>query len=227
MTTRPTHRTPLPIGSAAALYLALAYLAGMTYFLLVVDYPSIRDPLDKIALFADHLRGLQLTYLAIYVVFGLALIALAVELHDRLGAAAPRTMRVASTVAFVWAGVLIAGGMATNLGMETVVALHTDDSAQAATVWIGIESVTTGMTGANGELLGGLWTLLVSLAALHAQAFPKAVVAIGLVAGTAGLLSTVPGLAALVAAFGLAQLVWFVGLGVALRRPQGPAGQMK
>lgn len=32
-------------------------------------------------------------------------------------------------------------------------------------------------------------------------------------------LSTVPGLAALIAAFGLAQLVWFIGVGVALRRP--------
>ena len=219
MTTRPTNRTHITPASAAAFYLALAYLAGMTYFLLVVDYPSISDPLDKVALFAQHLRGLQLTYLAIYVVFGLALIALTVALHDRLAAAAPRTMRAASTVAFVWAGVLIAGGMATNLGMETVVALHADDPAQAGTVWIAIEALTSGMTGANGELLGGLWTLLVSLVAHRARALPKTVVALGLLAGTAGIASTVPGLAVLVGVFALAQLAWFVGLGVALRRP--------
>lgn len=216
MTNRPTHPT---LASAAASYLAAAYLAGMAYFLLAVDYPSIHDPLDKIALFAQHLRGLQVTYLAIYVVFGLALIVLATTLHERLAAAAPRTMRAATVVAFVWAGVLIAGGMATNLGMETVVALHATDPAQAASVWIAIEAITSGMTGANGELLGGLWTLLVSLAAWRSRAFPRAVAAIGLLAGAAGALSTVPGLAALVGVFGLAQLVWFVGLGALAHRP--------
>jgi hypothetical protein len=100
------------------------------------------------------------------------LVVLAWTLHARLRAAAPTTMRVATSVALVWAGVLIAGGMATNLGMETVVALHADDPARAATVWLAIETITSGMTGANGELLGGLWTLLVSLAARRARALP-------------------------------------------------------
>lgn len=92
-------------------------------------------------------------------------------------------------------------------------------AAQAATVWIAIEALTSGMTGANGELLGGLWTLLVSVAAHRASALPRAVVAIGVLAGAAGVASTVPGLASLVGVFALAQLVWFVGLGVVLRRP--------
>ncbi|HSL95740.1 MAG TPA: DUF4386 family protein [Thermoleophilia bacterium] len=216
--------TPRTLGAAAAFYLAGAYLAGVAYFLLAVDFPSLRDPLDKIALFAQHLRGLQLTYLAIYVVFGVVLVVLAWALHARLHAAAPTTMRVATSIALVWAGVLIAGGMATNLGMETVLALHADDPASAATAWVTIEAVTSGMTGANGELLGGLWTLLVSLAAQRARAFPRAVVALGLLAGTAGVLSTVPGLAVLVAAFGLAQLVWFVGVGLVLLRTPEPSG---
>ena len=218
MATHDEPTTARALGTAAALYLALAYLAGIAYFLFAVDYPNIHDPLDKIALFSRHLRGLQITYLAIYVAFGLALVVLASTLHDRLAGTAPRMMRTASVVAFVWAGVLIAGGMATNHGMETVVALHADDPAQAATVWIAIESITSGMTGANGELLGGLWTLLVSLTAWRARAFPRFVVAIGLLAGAAGLLSTVPGLGVLVAVFGLAQLVWFVGVGAALWR---------
>ncbi len=212
--------TPRALGAAAAFYLAGAYLAGIAYFLLVVDFPSIHDPLDKIALFAQNLRGLQLTYLAIYVVFGLGLVVLAWTLHARLHTAAPTTTRVATSIALVWAGVLIAGGMATNLGMETVVALHADDPAQAATVWLTIEAVTSGMTGANGELLGGLWTLLVSLAARRARVLPRAIVALGLFAGAVGVLSTVPGLAVLVAAFGLTQLAWFIGVGLALLRPR-------
>jgi hypothetical protein len=223
MTSTTEPPTPRALGSVAALYLAASYLVGIAYFLLIVDFPNIHDPLDKIVMFSQHLRGLQLTYLAIYVVFGVVLVVLAWTLHARLRAAAPTTMRVATSLALVWAGVLIAGGMATNLGMETVVALHAADPATAATVWLTIEAVTSGMTGANGELLGGLWTLLVSLAALRARAFPRPVVVLGLLAGAVGVLSTVPGLAVLVTVFGLAQLLWFVGLGIGLLRAPGMA----
>ena len=37
-------------GGIAALYLAAAYLIGMTIFLVVLDYPSITDPAQKVAL---------------------------------------------------------------------------------------------------------------------------------------------------------------------------------
>lgn len=212
-------KTPRTLGALAAFYLAGAYLVGMAYFLLVVDFPNVHDPLDKIALFAEHLRGLQLAYLAIYVVFGVALVVLAWTLHARSSAKAPTTMRVATSIALIWAGVLIAGGMAKNLGMETVVALYADDPARAVTVWLGIETITAGMTGANGELLGGLWTLLVSLVAWRARALPRAIAALGVLAGALGVASTVPGLAVLVAGFALTQLAWFVGVGIALVRP--------
>ncbi len=219
MTLHSEPPTPPPaLGAAAAGYLAAAYFTGMAYFLLAIDYPGASDPLDKIALFTRHLRGLQFTYLAIYVVFGVVLVILAWTLHARLRCAAPTTMRVATSLAIVWAGLLIAGGMATNLGMESVVVLHAVDPAQAATVWLTIEAVISGMTGGNGELLGGLWTLLVSVAAWRGRAFPMPIIALGLLTGAAGILSAIPGLTALVAAFGLTQLVWFVALGVALMR---------
>ena len=208
-------------GGVAALYLAAAYVAGIAYFLVGIDYPSVVDPLDKIALFARHLTGLQLTYLAIYVVFGFVLMVLAWALHGRLRDAAPTTMRLATSVALVWAGLLVAGGMVTNVAMETVVALHAADPSQAVTVWLATETITSGMTGGNGEVLGGLWTLLVSLAAWRGRSFPVPLIVVGMIAGAAGLVSALPGLAGLVAVFGLTQLVWFVGLGVVLlRRPR-------
>lgn len=213
------------LGGAAALYLASTYVAAMVYFLVVIDYPSVVDPLDKIDLFARHLTGLQLTYLAIYVVFGVVLMALAWALHERLAAAASATMRLATGLALVWGGVLVASGMAMNAGMETVVALHGADPARAATVWLAIESVTSGMSGAKGELLGGLWTLLVSWVAWRSRRLPAALNLVGALAGTAGVVSTVPGLTDLVAVFGLTQLAWFVGLGVVmLRRPARQGG---
>jgi hypothetical protein len=214
-------------GSAAAFYLAVAYVAGIAYFLVGVDFPSLVDPLDKIAMFARHLRGLQIAYLAIYVVFGFVLMVLAWALHERLHAAAPTTMRVATSVAVVWAGLLVAGGMVTNVGMETVVALHGADPSQAATAWLAIETVATGLTGGNGEVLGGLWTLLVSSAAWRGRSLPVPLIVVGMVAGVAGLASALPGLTVVVAAFGLTQLLWFVGLGLVLLRREPPTPSVR
>jgi hypothetical protein len=214
-------------GSAAAFYLATAYVAGIVYFLVGVDYPSLVDPLDKILLFTRHLRGLQIAYLAIYVVFGFVLMVLAWALHGRLHGAAPATMRVATSVALVWAGLLVAGGMVTNVGMETVVALHAADPTQAATAWLAIEAVATGLTGGNGEVLGGLWTLLVSGAAWRGRSLPVPLIVVGMVAGVAGVASALPGLTALVAAFGLTQLLWFVGLGLVLLRREPPTSSAR
>ena len=45
------HQRP---GGLAALYLALAYLIAMPYFLIAVDYPGVTDPVEKVALLAEH-----------------------------------------------------------------------------------------------------------------------------------------------------------------------------
>ncbi len=67
-------------------------------------------------------------------------------------------------------------------------------------------------------MLGGTWVLLVSLVALRGHALPTWLSWFGLVAGAAGIISTVPGLAAVAVVFGLLVIVWLVGLGVALLR---------
>ncbi|MBA2668169.1 MAG: DUF4386 family protein [Trueperaceae bacterium] len=202
----------------AALYLAASYVGGVAYFLVALDFPNVTEPLDKIALFTRHLIGLQIAHLAIHVVFGFALTVLAWGLHERVRAGAPGLMRVATSVALVWGGLLVAVGMATNAGMETVVALAVDDPDRAVTVWLAVDAITTGLGGGNGEILGGLWTLLVSVAAWRARAIPVALSAVGAVAGAAGVASALPGATVLIAPFALLQIVWFVGVGIVLLR---------
>jgi hypothetical protein len=85
--------------------------------------------------------------------------------------------------------------------------------------WRGIEVVANGLGNGNGEILGGLWVLLVSLAALRAGALPKGLNIVGLSVGTLGSLSLIPGLTDLLTGmFGLTQMVWFVWLGIVLLR---------
>ena len=73
----------------------------------------------------------------------------------------------------IWAVVLVASGMIFNAGMTAVVGLHGTDPAQAVAVWQAIEPVAQGLGGSGGELLDGLWVLLVSVAALRTGGLSK------------------------------------------------------
>jgi hypothetical protein len=205
-------------GGLAALYLAVAYLIAMPYFLLVVDYPSVTDPLKKVALLADHRGSLYAMHLITYVVFGLVLAVLALALHDRLKDRMPATMRVATAVGLVWAVILVASGLVFNSGMGTVAELYHSHPAQAVAAWQAIEPVTEGLSGVDGEILGGLWVLLVSWVALRTGGLSKMLTWLGLGVGAVGILSVVPALKDAAIVFGLLQIVWLVGLGIALLR---------
>jgi hypothetical protein len=147
------------------------------------------------------------------------LIVLALALYDRLKSGSPALLQVATVIGIIWAGSLIASGMVANAGIAPAVALYTKDPAQATLTWQGIESVARGLGNGNGEILGGLWTLLVSLAALRAGGLPKGLNILGLWVGAVGIVSLIPGLTDLmVGVFALSQIIWFVWLGIILVR---------
>ena len=152
-------------GGYAAFYLAFAYLIGLALFIVVLDYPSITDPLQKAALLVEKQMVIFSTNLLMYVFFGVFLVVLALALYDRLKSGAPVMMQAATAIGVIWAGSLIASGMVANAGISPVVTLYAKDPAQAALTWLGIEIVANGLGSGNCEILGGLWTLLVSLAA--------------------------------------------------------------
>ena len=212
-------KTLQKFGSFAALYMAVAYLVGMTIFLVVLDYPSITDPAQKVVLLVEKQMVIFSTNLLMYVFFGIFLITLSLAVYERLKAGAPAIIQVATAIGIIWAGSLIASGMVANAGIAPVVALYAKDPTQAALTWQGIESVTNGLGNANGEILGGLWVLLVSLAALRGGGLSKGVNILGLLVGAAGIISLIPGLTdEMVGFFGLSQIAWFVWLGIVLLR---------
>jgi hypothetical protein len=211
-------KTLQKFGGFAALYLAIAYLIGIVLFLVVLDYPSITDPAQKVTLLIEKQMVIFSTNLLMYVFFGVFLIVLSLALYDRLKSGAPAIMQVATAIGIIWAGSLIASGMVSNAGISPVVALYAKDPAQAALTWQVIESVASGLGNGNGEILGGLLTLLVSLAALRTGGLPKGLNILGLLVGAVGIITILPGLTDLVGVFGLSQLIWFVWLGIVLLR---------
>ncbi|MEZ4621565.1 MAG: hypothetical protein R2867_39525 [Caldilineaceae bacterium] len=206
------------IGGFAALYLAVAYLTGIVLFLVVLDYPNVVDPVQKVALLVDKQLVFYTTNLLMYVLFGVFLIFLVLALYARLSAAAPAILWTATAIGLIWAGALIASGMVANAGIAPVVARYGQDPAQAALAWLAIEAVANGLGGANGEILGGVLTLLVSWAAWQVNGLPKGLNVLGIVVGVVGIVSTVPALNGLVGLFGLSQLLWFVWVGIVLLR---------
>jgi hypothetical protein len=212
-------KTLQKLGGFSALYMAAAYLIGIVIFLVILDYPSITDPAQKVALNVNKQMVIFSTNLLMYVFFGFFLIILSLALYDRLKVGAPAIMQVATAIGIIWAGSLIASGMVANAGLNVIVPLYAKDPAQAALTWQEIESVSHGLGFANGDILGGLLTLLVSLAALRAGGLPKGLNILGLLAGAVGIISIVPGLSDMLGGiFGLISIIWFIWLGIVLLR---------
>lgn len=205
-------------GGIAALYMAISHLIGLVIFIVVLDYINITDPEQKLAVNIEKQSVIFSTNLLMYVLFGFALTALALALYDRMKSGAPALMQIATAIGIIWAGSLIASGMVANAGLATVLALHAKDPAQAVLTFQGIETVANGLGNANGEILGGMWTLLISLAALRTGGLPKALNILGLLIGTIGILTIIPALTGFTGLFGLGQIIWFVWLGIVFLR---------
>jgi hypothetical protein len=206
------------VGGLAALIEAAIYVAGIAYFLVILDFANATGALQQVELFVANETSLYAMYLLIYVVFGIVLVALVLALHERLETDAPMLMRATTAFGLIWAGLVIASGMIATLATGVVVDLYGTDPTQATTVWLAVSPVIDGLGGGN-EIVGGLWTLLVSVVALRTRALHRLVNYLGLGVGTAGILSAIPALGDIGGGiFGLTQIVWFVALGILLLR---------
>jgi hypothetical protein len=210
------------VGSMAALGAAVTFIMGFVLlFTLLVPagyFAADSDPVQTAAFLVDNQAILYIWYLIIYVIFGIFMVVLSLALRERLQTNAPALAQIATAFGLIWAGLVIASGMVANVGVGVVVDLYAQDPAQAATVWTAVHAVVVGLGGGN-EIVGGLWILLVSWAAWQGEALGRGLNSLGLVVGTAGILTTVfPTVDALGAVFGLGSIVWFIWAGIVMWR---------
>lgn len=207
------------IGGIAAMVEATTFVVGFALLMTTLG-PLSNGELDaaaQVSFLAEHATITYAWNLIIYVVFGVFLAVLAPALHERLKSGAPALMQVATALGLIWAGLVIASGMVANVGAAAVIDLAGTDPARAGTVWLAVDTVVNGLGGGN-EIVGGLWVVLLSVAALRSGALPKALSYLGLVAGSAGVITLAPPLTDVGAVFGLGLIVWFVWLGIVLLR---------
>lgn len=208
--------------------MASTFIFGMVIFFMFLDSSSFiatnSDPVENAAFLVDNHAIVALWYLVIYIVFGIFLVALVIALHERLKAAAPSLMKIATTFGLIWAGLMFASGMIANVGTSAVIDLYVQNPEQAGLLWLSINSVIMGLGGGN-EIVGGLWVLLISLVALQITdklLLPKGLVYLGLIVGATGVFQTlITEIEVLDAIFGLGLIIWFVWVGVHLLRNPG------
>jgi len=215
------------LGGGASLIAAATFIFGFVLFATALADFTTGDPTpaESVAFLVDNQGVLQLWNAVIYVLFGIVLIPLALALYHHLKAASPIPTQVATVFALVWSGLVLATGMVANIAIATVADLHDANPGQAEPVWSALESVQNGLGGGN-EIVGGLWVVLISMAALQAGALVRPMNYFGIVAGIAGIVTIVPVLEPVGAVFGIGLIIWFIWLGIVLiRHSSGPVDQ--
>ena len=205
-------------GGIAALLHAAAYVVGMVLGFTLI-FPLLNAAPDQYLKFlADNQTLVYMWNLISYWGSAITLVIMALALYQRLKDHAPALAQTAAAFGLIWAGLIIASGnlMLHNAGV--VAGLYGQDPAQAATAWIALQAVEVGITSGN-ELVGSLWVLLLSVAALRTGQLNRALNYLGMVLGVAGMLTIVPALYdSLVMIFGPGMIVWSVWVGIVLLR---------
>lgn len=207
------------VGGIAALFEAVAYAIGFVVMATLLDPGNAEDlsSAQKLAFVLERKAAFQAWIIVIYVAFGIALVVLTAALHARLSREAADVMRVATPFGFIWAGLVIASGMVSSVGLESVSALYAQDAAQAVSTWQAIGAVQQGL-GGGVEIVGGIWALLVSAALFRSH---RRVAYLGLIVGICGVLTIVPMLKDFGMLFGITQIAWFACIGVIMLRDAG------
>jgi len=149
-----------------------------------------------------------------YVLFGPFLVSLIVALYHYLYKDEDFFLKMGALTGIIWAGSLVASGMIANSGLLYVSSIFKSNPAQAETAWQIIDSIAMGIGNGNGEILGGLFTLFISISGLKSKKLSKFTSYSGCVIGSIGIISLIPALVDLTGLFGMLQIVWFISLTV-------------
>ncbi len=212
----------LKMGGIAALIGATTNLFALGVFatLLVPKGFGSDDPNQIVAFLADNQVFMRVFEIIIYLVFGVGMIFLSLALYERLKAGSPVLAQAVTTFGLIYAVLVIVVGTLSINHVSTVVKLYGENPAQAATVWLTLDSVATGLGGGGGEtLVNALWLLLLSYIALRAKELPRVLNYLGLVVGVAGILTVLLTSFDLMAVvYGLGLIIWFAWLGIVMLR---------
>lgn len=210
------------LGGMGALVGATTNLFALViYATLLVPNGFGSDNLGQIVTFlANNQVFMHVFDIIIYLVFGVNLIFLSLALYERLKADAPAWAQAVTTFGLIYAVLVIVVGTLEISNLNTVVKLYGGNPSQAATAYLTLDSVVTGLGPGGGEtMVSALWILLLICVALRAREFPSALNYLGLAVGVAGILTVLlPSLLPMAVVYGLGLIIWLAWLGIVMLR---------
>ncbi len=205
-------------GGLAALGHAAAYIVGLVLGITLI-FPLLSADSDQYLKFvADNQALLYLWNLISYWGSAITLVIMVLVLYERLKVGSSNLIQVATVFGLIWAGLIIASANLMLRDLGIVAALYGQNPAQATTAWTALEAVENGIVSGN-ELVGSLWVLLLSVAALKSGGLTKGLNYLGVMLGVAGILTIIPTLVeTLRMVFGPGMIVWSMWVGIVMLR---------
>jgi len=203
-------------GGAAALLHSAAYVVSMVLGAVFI-FPILEaEPSQYLAFVVDNQTLLYLWNLIGYWGSAVTLVVMVLALCERVKTGSRDMAQTATVFGLIWATLIIGSGNLMLRDVSVIADLYGRNPAQVEAVWLTLDAVETGIVSGN-EVVGGLWVLLLSLAALRAGEFPRVLNYLGVVAGAAGILTLIPALTGTMSiVFALGMILWGVWVGIAM-----------
>lgn len=210
-------KTLQKLGGFCSISLGLIYIIAFIVYGGILAYPKAdATDIERVNFLSENYVMLSTTNLISYVLFGILLAVLVVSIHQKIKDNLPNFSILASVFGVIWVGLVIASGMIANIGLNSVIKIGIEEPQKAISIWTSTGIVSEGLGGGN-EIVGAIWVLLLSIAALKYSFFSKPLNFLGLLVALAGILTILP-FVVFKEIFGISQIVWCVWIGIAMIR---------
>lgn len=204
-------------GGIAALLHAAAYVVGIVLGVTLIFPVLDANPGQYVAFLAENQTLVYVWNLISYWGSAITLVVMALALYHRLKAGSPALAQTATIFGLIWAALIIGSANLMLSDGGVIASLYENDPAQAAALWPVLETVENGIVSGN-ELVGSLWVLLISVAALRSR-FARVFSSFGIAVSLAGILTIIPSLVETTRMFfGMGMIIWSIWLGIVLLR---------
>lgn len=194
----------------SAAYGGISYIGGIFVYLQLLQYDSATSAGEQMNIMSSNPVLVHITTLHIYVIFSFAIILLATYLYLKLKEQQPILGLLSLISGSIWATILIASGFI-SMGVTTLL-MNGTPASELVSTWQAIDIVSNALGGGN-ELMGGVFTGLLSLAMYKARYSSMFTSVLGALVFVGGTLSALPYLADVgIGVFVISQILWFFSL---------------
>lgn len=194
----------------SAVYGGLSYIGGIFVYLQLLQYDSATSASEQLAIIGNNPVLVHITTLHIYIIFSFGMIALATYLYLKLKDQQPILGLLSLITGVLWVTILIASGFI-SMAVTTLL-MNGTATSDLTSAWQAIDIISNALGGGN-ELIGGVFTGLLSLTMYKARFCGVATSMLGALVCIGGTISALPYLADIgIGIFVISQILWFFSL---------------